>query len=477
MGKIKYAKIASLKTASDLHKYLQKIHVSLPFDAKLKAGPDSPLNQPFQHAGKNIGNRFCVLPLEGWDCRPDGRPGELTKRRWKRFGLSGAKLIWGGEACAVSDDARGHPQQLIINETTVEEIAQLLHLLMSTHQQHFECSEDLFVGLQLSHAGRFCYPDGKHIKPHLVYHHPILDRRCGLRGYPTLRDDQVEKIIDDFIKAAHLAQQAGFDFVDIKHCHGYLGHEFLSAVLRPGKFGGSFQNRTRFLREIVLGIQKNVPRLEIGVRLSLFDFLPFGRGQNGIGRPEKISGEYPFAFGGDAAGLGIDLTETIRLLDLLENLNIHLICTSAGSPYYNHHIQRPAFYPPWDGYLPPEDPLKSVARLINITAELKKKRPHMIFIGAGYSYLQQWLPHVAQHVIGHGMADFVGLARAILPYPEIVADILHGKSLDKKRLCRTIGHCVTAARHQLPSGCYPLDPFYKSRPEYAKLRRIITSGK
>ena len=144
MGKINYRKIAALKTAADFRKYLEENQVSLPFDAELKSPPESPLGRPFVLAQKTIGNRFCVLPLEGWDCLPDGRPGKLTQRRWQKFGLSGAKLIW-GEACAVSDDARGHLKQLIFNQSTIDDIAQLRQLLVDTHQQNFDRSDDLFV--------------------------------------------------------------------------------------------------------------------------------------------------------------------------------------------------------------------------------------------------------------------------------------------------------------------------------------------
>jgi NADPH2 dehydrogenase len=476
MGKTKYRKIAGLKTACDLKGYLDEINVSLPFDPEMKTDPDSPLGQPLERVGKSIGNRFCILPMEGWDCLEDGRPGELTKRRWERFGLSGAKLIWGGEACAISGEARGHRHQMMITQATVADISQLRQLLVNTHQQRFGGSDDLYIGLQLSHAGRFCRADSKQIKPHIVYNHPILDRRLGLEGQTPLSDQEVEKIIAEFICAARLAQQAGFDFVDVKHCHGYLGHEFLSAVERPGKYGGGFDNRTRFLREIVQGIQAEAPQLELGVRLSLFDFVPFCRDGEGVGRPESISGDYPFAFGGDQTGLGIDLTETKRLLKMLSELNVRMICTTAGSPYYNPHIQRPSFYPSRDSYTSPEDPLKGVARLIDVTAELKNQRPEMIFIGAGYSYLQQWLGHVVQPLLETGGVDFIGLGRMILPYPDIVTDILNGKAIDEKRLCRTIGHCIKAARHELPAGCYALDRYYKDRPEFQKLRRIIFSS-
>ena len=166
-------------------------------------------------------------------------------------------------------------------------------------------------------------------------------------------DDEIKRLIDDFIGAAKLAKQAGFTFVDVKHCHGYLGHEFLSAIDRPGPYGGSLENRTRFLREISEGIRAEVPGLEIGVRLSAFDFIPFQPGTDADrhGVPTAYTQErYPYAFGGDGSGTGMDYSEPLAFLDILKELGIELVCITVGSPYYNPHIQRPAYFPPSDGY-------------------------------------------------------------------------------------------------------------------------------
>jgi 2,4-dienoyl-CoA reductase-like NADH-dependent reductase (Old Yellow Enzyme family) len=241
-----------------------------------------------------------------------------------------------------------------------------------------------------------------------------------------------------------------------------LGHEFLTAKDRTGKYGGSFENRTRFLREIVSGIRANAPGLLIGVRLSAYDWMPFHPDSEGVGEPEHWTHDvYPYAFGSDSSGLGIDLAEPNAFLDLLESLDIRLVCITAGSPYYTPHIQRPAIFPPSDGYLPPEDPLVGVARLLNATAELKAKHPNLILVGTGYSYLQEWLPNVAQHNVRTNGVDVVGLGRMMLAYPDMAADIIAGKPLQRKHICRTFSDCTTAPRGGLPSGCYPLDDHYK----------------
>src|SRR5205807_6050449 len=130
-------------------------------------------------------------------------------------------------------------------------------------------------------------------------------------------------------------------------------------------------------------------------------------------------------------------------------------------PYYSPHIQRPALFPPSDGYLPPEDPLIGVARHIAATASLKRGRPRIAFVGSGYSYLQEWLPRVAQHAVRTGAADFVGLGRMVLAYHDLPADVLEGRPLRTKSLCRTFSDCTSGPRHGLVSGCFPLDPFYE----------------
>lgn len=474
-----YRRVSALKTAADFRSHLASLGIELPFDEQMATGPDAPLARPLMGSGVNIGNRFCVLPMEGWDGTEDGRPTELTVRRWQRFGLGGAKLIWGGEAVAVRADGRANPNQLLMTEESLPSIAGLREALLAEHRQHFDRTDDLLIGLQLTHSGRFARPhDKRRLEPRLAYRHPVLDRKFHLSAdTPVLSDDDVSRLIEDFVQAATRAQRAGFAFVDVKHCHGYLGHEFLSAVDRPGRFGGSFENRTRFLREIAAGVRAEAPGLDIGVRLSAMDWLPFRPGPDGRGEPEPYDstatgGRYPYAFGGDGTGLGSNLTEARAFLDLLRQLGIRLVCISVGSPYYNPHIQRPALFPPSDGYQPPEDPLVGVARQIAVTAELKQHAPDLIVVGSGYSYLQEWLPNVGQAAVRAGLVDFVGLGRMALSYPELPADVIAGRTLQRKLICRTFSDCTTAPRNGLLSGCYPLDAFYKQRPEAQTLAVI-----
>jgi 2,4-dienoyl-CoA reductase-like NADH-dependent reductase (Old Yellow Enzyme family) len=349
----------------------------------------------------------------------------------------------------------------MIDERTVDDLADLRALLDPTQ----------VTGLQLTHSGRWCRPDGEP-RPRPAQRHRTLDARQGIVDDAALvTDDELDELAARFVDAAALVSAAGFDFVDVKCCHGYLLHELLGGRDRPGRYGGDFAGRTRFFRTVVEGIRARVPQLAVAVRVSAFDFVAFRTGADGVGEPESTDG-VPTPFGGTGDGVGIDLTETHRFLDLVEELGIGLVCTTAGSPYTTPHIQRPAYFPPSDGYQPPEDPLHGVARQLAVTAELRAAHPALTFIGSGYSYLQDFVPDVAQAVVNAGGTDMVGLGRMILSYPDLAADVLAGRPTNRRAICRTFSDCTTAPRGGLVSGCYPLDPFYKERPERVQLAAI-----
>ena len=470
-----WVRVATLRSAEALRAHLQSGAIPLDFDETLLPPAESPFARPLEADGLRVGNRFCILPMEGWDGTAAGEPSELTERRWRNFGRSGAKLIWGGEAVAVRHDGRANPHQLLIGEATWQKLARLREALVESHEQAYGkgAASDLAVGLQITHSGRNSRPNAwDRPEPLVAWNHPLLDRRYPA-GVRLLSDEELDRLAGDFVKAAVLARRAGYAFVDVKHCHGYLGHELLSARTRAGRYGGSFENRTRFLREVVAGIRADAPGLRIGMRLSVFDMVPYRKDASGRGVPESDPASYADGFGVAKGGdLDVALAEARELLRLVESLGVRLVCTSAGSPYYNPHLQRPALFPPSDGYLPPEDPLHGVARQIEATARLKAACPGLVFVGSAYSYLQEWLPHVGQRVLREGRADFVGLGRMVLSYPELASDVLAGRPLDRKRICRTFSDCTTAPRKGLPSGCYPLDPFYVKRPEAAALKEI-----
>lgn len=468
-----YPRIASLKTADAFRARIRALGLSLEFDDALETAPASPLAGPIELEGVRVGNRFCILPMEGWDGTIDGAPSDLTRRRWRHFGQSGAKLIWGGEAVAVRQDGRANPNQLLLTPANARAIATLRDGLVAAHRERFgsHADADLYVGLQLTHSGRYARPlESRGPAPLAAYAHPLLDRRFP-NGVPILSDDDLDRLIDDFAAAARLASDAGFQFVDVKQCHGYLGHELLSAHHRPGRYGGSFENRTRFLSSVIAAIRVAAPHLDIAVRLSAFDTVPFRKDARGVGTPETTSEGYDSAFGllaGEA--MGDALADARELLALLARMNVRWICVTAGSPYYNPHVQRPALFPPSDGYDPPEDPLVGVARQMDATARLKAAFPSLLFVGSGYTYLQDWLPHVAQRAVREGRTDLVGLGRMVLAYPELPDDVLSGRPLQRKKICRTFSDCTTGPRLGLVSGCYPLDDFYKAHPHAVTLK-------
>jgi 2,4-dienoyl-CoA reductase-like NADH-dependent reductase (Old Yellow Enzyme family) len=386
--------------------------------------------------------------------------------------------MWGGEAVAVRHDGRANPNQLMLTPATQKSIASLRDELISAHRERFgpHADRDLYLGLQITHSGRFARPDvWNKSAPIAACHHPILDKRFP-EGVRVFTDAELDRLVDDYISAARLAFACGYQFVDAKACHGYLGHELLGATTRPGKYGGPLEHRMRFITDVIQGIRSAVPALGIVVRVSIFDMVPHRKNANGVGVPEHSTGEQP-GFGVlkdedmDAA-----LTDGRRLLAHLEALGIRWICISAGSPYYNPHIQRPAFFPPLDGYEPPEDPLRGVARQIDATATLKAEFPNLVFVGSAYSYLQEWLPNVGQYNVRNGLADFVGLGRVVLSYPDLPADVLSGRPLRRASICRTFSDCTTGPRMGMVSGCYPLDKFYEARPEAERIRHVrVTS--
>jgi NADPH2 dehydrogenase len=482
-----YPKVTQFGTAAELRARWAELGCTIPCDDEIvTAAAGSPLAWPIEIFGKRVGNRWCIHPMEGWDGTLDGRPSDWTRRRWEHFGRSGAKLIWGGEAVAVRHEGRANPNQLWINPQTQGDIAGLREVLVKAHQEATGRTDDLLVGLQLTHSGRFCKPnDNKRFESRIAYHHPILDARFGVDpndDRPVITDDALWRLMDDFVEASRLAAGAGFEFVDLKACHGYLGHELLSGFTRPGLFGGSFENRTRFLRELIGRVRAAVPGLGIGVRLSAFDLVPFeddpgtrcGR-RKGVGVPSRFDHALPYRFGfgtNQQNPLEYDLAEPMQFLQMLSDLDVQFVNVTCGSPYYNPHIQRPAYFPPSDGYQPPEDPLVGVARQIDVVRQLKQEFPEMVLVGTGYTYLQDYLPQVAQAVVRAGWADFVGIGRMVLSYPEMPIDSLRDDRLDSKHICRTFSDCTTGPRKGLISGCFPLDEAYRQSEAGRTLRDL-----
>lgn len=427
----------------------------------------SSLLQPVIVGGRTVGNRLAIQPMEGCDGGLDGSPGELTFRRYHRFGAGGAKLIW-GEACAVTPEGRANARQLVINPSNVTALARLVRETRAAHIEQIGRDDDLLVGLQLTHSGRYSFE-----RPILAQHDPLLDPRTILDkttgatagpDSPLITDAELDRLQDRYIDAARLAFQAGFDFIDIKQCHRYLLNELLAARSRPGRYGGPLENRTRFIRELVERIRDACPGLLIGTRLNVFDGIPFAKGKDDIGVPCPFMAPITSAWGTSADDPSApDLAEPLALIDMLRNLGVRLFNISLGNPYASPHLLRPFEYPPPDGYETPEHPLLGVDRHFRLTAAVQSAYPDLPVVGSGYSWLQAYAFEAGAANVAAGRATFVGIGRGALTQPDFGRRIEHGEPLDRKRLCRTFSYCTALMRSkhnemgQFATGCPPFD--------------------
>ncbi len=406
--------------------------------------PEKFFSAPVRLYGWELGNRICALPMEGWDANSDGSPSETTFMRWRRYGASGASLVW-GEAAAVSMSARSHFKQLVLVGKNSKAIARLVEETRRKRENAFgkDSMESFKVGIQLLHGGRFARE-----KPRPVFHDDYLDEATGIDpSSPVLSDGEIEEIIRDFIEAGKLARKAGFDFIDIKLCHGYLGHEILGAKKRRGKYGGPLENRARFILEIARAVKSSTRNLGIASRISFFEpgitFSHFG-----------ASEQNPFEQ---------DMDEPIRLLNILSREGIELIGSTLGCPYTTPWLVRPAKFKALGEKDPPESPWKGIERHIRTCMALKKKLPHIKVVLAGLSGLGRHILAAGGAILGSHHADFIGLGRALLANPGLPRLLVQGAPIDEKKVCRTCGLCTTMARKGRPSGCYLHDPFYKNQ--------------
>ena len=376
-------------------------------------------------------NSLAIHPMEGFDGNTDGSPSELTKRRYDRFARGGAGLIW-FEATSVCPEGRSSSHQLWIHENNVDEYARLVD---DIHKK----SDGAIVIAQLTHSGRFSKPENKPA-PIIAYHNPLFNKNFDIPAdYPVVTDDYLDSLREKYVNAAILAKKAGFDGVDIKSCHRYLMSELLSAYQRDGRYGGSYENRTRLLRETVRDVISTCGGdFIVATRMSISDCVP-----------------YPYGFCTRADG-SVDLTEAKQLAAELRDLGMNLFNVSMGTPYYNPHVNRP-----YDsgGYEPPENPLCGVARLINCAFELRAAVPGMIYVGTGYSYLRSIAPYAAAGALSEDKIDIVGFGRMAFAYPDFACDMINGQ-FNSRRSCISCGKCVELMRAIAPAGCPVRDSLY-----------------
>jgi len=415
-----------------LERKVAELGLDIPFSDDIAV-----LFSPIVVARRILPNRFVILPMEGADADLTGRPSELTRRRYRNFALGGARLIW-FEATAVTSAGRSNPRQLWINPQTQDGFQTLVKETRLAAHRRFGPDYDLLIVLQLTHSGRFSKPDGRPA-PVIAQHNPLLDAKLGLAAdYPLVSDSELDRLQEEYVDAASLAREAGFDGVDIKACHGYLVSELLAAFTRSdSRYGGTFENRTRFLVETAEKIKLKVRGLFVTSRLSVYDSLP-----------------YPYGFGVSRSNPGNpDLSEPKKLIKRLKNIDLPILNISIGIPAYQSHYGRPYNKPLIGQPLPDEHPLVGVERWLRLTSEIQKAFPALPVVGAGYSWLRHFFPYVAAGMVATEKASLVGLGRESLAYPGWVNALAADGVLDQSKVCVCCSKCSQMLRAGRPVGC------------------------
>ena len=412
-----------------------------------RAGLDLPVSQdvsllarPVRYGRLTVPNRLCAQPMEGCDGTARGAPTDLTVRRYQRLGAGGAGLIW-FEATAVAAEGRANPRQLWLHEETADAFRRLVDV--AREAAHESMGHNPVCVLQLTHSGRYSRPVDKPA-PIIAHHSAVLDGHHGLPpDYPLIADEQLDALQEDFVGAAVLAAQAGFDAVDVKSCHRYLISELLASFRREGsRYGGSYENRTRMLRETAAAIRKRVgDRIEVTCRLNAYDAI-----------------EYPYGWGVDRDDVRRpDLAEPIRLVGELAGGGFGGVNITVANPYYNPHVNRPADWMIADWPDPPERPLEGVARIIHVARDVQRAYPDLPIVGSGYTWLRHYMPAFAAGSVAGGWASIVGLGRGALAYPDFAKDILRNGELDPYKVCVCCSSCTQVMRDGGRTGCVVRD--------------------
>jgi len=423
----------NFKTLDEIRDKIEELGVKVNLSTDL-----SPLARPVKIANMTAPNAMAILPMEGCDSEPDGSPSELVKRRYQRFASGGAGLIW-FEACAVVPEGKANPLQMSLNKANARAFAELVKNTDLWAAEAMGRSHKPVKILQLTHSGRYCRPVDAPA-PLVPQHDPLLDPRVGLApDAPVVTDAYLDGLIEKYVEVALLAREVGFDGVDIKACHRYLVSELLASHTREGKYGGSFENRTRFLLETIKAVRQAVgDDYIIACRFNVFDAHP-----------------YPYGFGVSKDDCWVpDLTEPLALVKLLVANGVDLLSNSAGNPYYRFpQVTRPLDTPIIGGEVPDEHPLESVARLFEFTRLIQKTAGDVPVIGNGYSWLRQFLPYTGAANLADGSCTMVGLGRQAFAYPDAPKDILTKGEMDPKKSCIACSKCTQIMRDHGRTGC------------------------
>lgn len=413
------------KDISDLRNDIEQAGLDLPVSENFGL-----FAEPIEVYGKTIPNRLIIHPMEGCDGNPDnGAPAELTRRRYLRFGAGGAGLLW-VEACAVVPEARANPRQIWITRDNIAEFKAMQDEMLAAARESMGADFRPYTVLQLTHSGRYSKPGPDAESIVTVAEHTYLDPYSNPKRR-VITDEELEALEDKYVEAARLAKEVGFDAVDIKGCHGYLISELLGARLRPGKYGGSFENRTRFYLNIIDKVKAQVD-IDITTRINAYDAIPapYGWGCDGEGNP--------------------DLAEPKLLMQMLEQRGVQLVNITTGNPYYNPHVGRPS---DMGAYVGPEHQTEAAYRMLNIIRELKAAAPSIKFIGTGFSWFRQYGANIAAGCMEQGWFDMAGFGRQAFAYPDFAKDILLHGGMDAKKCCIACTKCTEIMRFGGKAGC------------------------
>jgi len=418
-----------------LQKKIADLGLDLPVETDL-----SPLAHRVRIGRATTPNALGIHPMEGCDGTVDGKPDELTVRRYLRFAAGGAGLLW-FEATAVVQEGRANPRQLLLVEENADAFRRLCEDALAAAHEANGPDHIPYTTIQLTHSGRYSRPVDKPA-PIIAHHDGLLDEVLHVpEDQPLVSDDYLDRLQDRYVKAARLAHRCGFQGVDIKSCHRYLMSELLAAHTRPGKYGGSFENRTRLLLSVVRRVREEIPELDLTVRLNVYD-----------GHP------YPWGWGVSRHDPAVpDMTEPLRLIGLLKEAGVVLINVTAGNPYFTPHINRPFDTNVIGGYTPDEHPLVGVTRLVHLARQVKETYPDLIVVGTGYSWLRQHLGNVAAGVLRRGWADIVGVGREAFAYPDFARDLLTKGEMKSRGVCITCSRCTQIMRDHGRAGCVLFD--------------------
>ncbi|OGP78487.1 MAG: hypothetical protein A2V86_15665 [Deltaproteobacteria bacterium RBG_16_49_23] len=387
------------------------------------------LSSPIQIGGKNAQNRIVNQPMECNDGDAEGNPTQRTFERYRRLAEGGAGIIV-VESLAITYESRARKNQLKISEETAKSLERLV-------KEMREVNPKPLILFQINHSGRVSGAAFSKV----VSLYPTGDPDIHL-----LTEEEIGKIKEMFVKAAIIARQVGADGIDFKHCHGYLCGEMLRpANTRPDRYGGDFENRTRFFRETTEKIKKAIDTKNflMGVRYSFYEGIPGGLGTAG---PEEVEE---------------DLFEPLRFAKMVEEMGMDYINISAGIPAITPEIVRPTKNYP-EGVYRHFGWAKTVKRLVRIPV-----------IGSGYSYLRDGKNDLkqsdplkksflywAEKNLKKGHVDLVGIGRQSLADPLFAKKFL-SDDVAKVNFCTACGGCSVLLRSQAEVGCTVYNDYYK----------------